>query len=98
MDARVVTMQIKSSKVSEAVRIFRESVIPAAEKQQGFKGGLLLMDRAAGKGLSITMWETEADMRATEAGGYLAEQIEKFAALLAAPLTREAFEVRYLFV
>ncbi len=97
MHARVVTLQIRSDKVPEAVHIFRESVIPAAEKQQGFKGGLLLVDAAAGKGLSLTMWETEAEMRATETGGYLAEQIDKFAALLAAPLIRETFEVRYLF-
>ncbi len=97
MHARVVMLQIRSDKISEAVHIFRESVIPAAEKQQGFKGGLLLVDDAVGKGLSITMWETEAEMRATETGRYLAEQIDKFADLLAAPLIRESFEVRYLF-
>jgi hypothetical protein len=35
----------------------------------------------------------EADMRTTETGGYLQEQIGKFGALFAAPPVRESFEV-----
>jgi hypothetical protein len=44
------------------------------------------------------MWETEAEVKATEASGYLAEQIAELGRLLVAPLARETFEVRVLFV
>jgi heme-degrading monooxygenase HmoA len=93
MQARVVTTQIQSGKIDEAIRIYRDSVVPAAKKQRGFIGGLLLTDRATGKSVSIALWETETDMKATETGGYLQEQIGKFGALFAAPPVREGFEV-----
>ncbi len=93
MHARVVTTQIQPGKIDEAIRIYRDSVVPAAKKQHGFKGRLLLTDHATGRGVSIALWETEADMRATETGGYLQEQIAKFGALFAAPPVRDTFEV-----
>ncbi len=68
-------------------------MVPAAEKQKGFRGGYLLTDRATGKGISISLWETEADMKASETSGYLQEQIAKFGGLFAGPPIREAFEV-----
>jgi hypothetical protein len=84
MHARVVTTQIQPGKTDEAIRIFPDTVF-----QQGFKWGLLLTGRATGKGVSIALWETEADMRATETSGYLQEQIAKFAGLFAAPPVRK---------
>ncbi len=97
MHARVVTMQIDPDRINETVRIFRDSVVPAAKEQVGFKGGLFLVDAAAGKALSITMWEREVDLRATEMH-YLAEQVAKFKNVLAAPMVRESYEVHVLFL
>jgi len=93
MYARVTTTQTQPGKTEEAIRIYRDSVVPAAKQQQGFKGVFLLTDPNTGKGLSITLWETEADMRAGETSGYYQEQIAKFAPVLAGPPTRESYEV-----
>jgi heme-degrading monooxygenase HmoA len=93
MYARVVTVQSQPGKTEEAVRIYRDSVMPAAKQQQGFKSAFLLTDPTTGKGVSITLWETEADMRVGEASGYFQEQLAKFAQVFAAPATREGYEV-----
>jgi len=93
MHARVVTVQIQPGKIDEAIRIYRDSVMPAAKEQKGFKGATLLTDSNAGKGISVTLWETEGDMKATEASGFFQEQIAKFAAVFAMPPVREHFEV-----
>ncbi len=93
MHARVVTVQLLPGKVDEAIRVYRDSIVPAAKQQQGFKGLYDLVDRGTGKGLSITLWNTEADMAAGEASGYLREQIAKVASSFAAPPTTEHFEV-----
>jgi heme-degrading monooxygenase HmoA len=93
MYARLVTVQIQQGKVDEATNIYRDSVMPAAQQQKGFKGGFLLSDPNTGKGVSIALWETEDDMKASETSGYLQEQIVKFATVLAAPPTTEHFEV-----
>ena len=93
MYSRVVTIQVQPGKTEEAVRIYRDSVIPAAKQQQGFKGALLLTDSNTGKAYSITRWETEADMKAGEASGYYQEQIAKFGHILTSTPTIEGFEV-----
>jgi len=93
MYARTVAMQGRPETVDEARKIFSESVIPAAKQQKGFKGALYLIDPNTGKGMSVTLWETEADLKAGEGSGYLQEQIAKFGPLLAGPPTREVFVV-----
>ncbi len=93
MYARVVTVQIQPDKSDEAIRIYRDSVVPAAKQQRGFKGLYDLVDPKTGKGLSIALWDTEADMVAGEASGYLREQLAKFAAMFTAPPTTERYQV-----
>jgi len=93
MYARVVSTQMKPEGFDEAVRIYKESVVPAAQAQKGFKHIWLFSDRVTGKSYSIALWETEADMLASEASGYLKEQLGKFAALFTAPPVTEHFEV-----
>lgn len=93
MQARVMTVQVQPGKRDEVIRIYRDSVILAAKQLKGFKDGLLLLDPDTGKCISISMWETEDDMTASEASGYLKEQIAKFAAVFAGPPIREHYEV-----
>ena len=91
MHARVVTVQVQPGQTEEAVNIYR-SIGPLWQQQNGFKGAYLLTD-PTGKGVSITMWETQADMEATEASGWYQEQIAKFASVFAGPPVQEAYEV-----
>jgi hypothetical protein len=94
MHARVVTNQLQSGKTEEWVRIFRDSIVPASQQQQGFKGALALLDSTTEKGIGITFWETEADLLANEASGFYQEQIAKVRQVAAAPPLRELYEVR----
>jgi heme-degrading monooxygenase HmoA len=66
MYARVSIGQFPPAKVDEAIGIYRDSVVPAAKQQKGFKGNDVLTDRKTGKGLTMALWETEADMTAGE--------------------------------
>ena len=60
---------------------------------QGHKGHHLLTDRSNGKVISISLWETEANMMAGESSGHYQQQLAKFKDLFAAPPVREAYEV-----
>jgi heme-degrading monooxygenase HmoA len=53
----------------------------------------VLTDRKTGTGLTIALWETEADMTAGETSGYYQQQVAKFKDLFSAPPVREAYEV-----
>jgi heme-degrading monooxygenase HmoA len=75
MFARVTTTKGSPDKVDESIRHVREETLPAAKKLGGFKGMYLLVDRKTGNDLAITLWETEADLKAsTEAANRLRAQ------------------------
>jgi heme-degrading monooxygenase HmoA len=94
--ARVVNLRVRPVDTKEMIRIYRDSVMPAARRQRGFEGAVLLTDPETGIGISITMWETEADREAGEASGYYKEQIGKFADLLTETPVRKHYEVSAL--
>ncbi|WP_317202690.1 antibiotic biosynthesis monooxygenase family protein [Janthinobacterium sp.] len=91
MFARVTHVQAKPGKLDEVVALFQDSVMPLLKQQQGFKSSLLLTDPATGKGMSITVWESEADRQAGDSNGMLREQVIKVMPLLAVPPVPESF-------
>ncbi len=94
MYARVTTFEINPDQTDEATNILRDSVVPAAEQQKGFAGYLLLADRGTGKGISITLWETEADREASGPGSnYYSEALAKVTPLFTAEPVVEDLEV-----
>ena len=66
MFARVRVTNGIPEKVEEGVRQFRDVVVPSYKNVAGFKGGYMLVDRAKGKLIGVTLWATEADLHATE--------------------------------
>lgn len=91
--ARVLTATAQPGKSDEGMQIVRDSVLPAARQQPGFKGGLWLLDHSTGKVIAITLWKTAADLTAGETSGYLREQLGKVARVLATQVVREVYEV-----
>ncbi len=91
--ARVLTATAHPGQTDEGVQIVRDSLLPVTRRQPGFKGYLNLTDRTTGKVISITLWETEADLNASESSGLLREQLGKVAHALATQVVREVYEV-----
>ena len=56
--------QVPPERMEEAIRTYRDSTLPAVRIESGFKGALILADRNASKIIAISLWETEADLRA----------------------------------
>ncbi len=93
MKARVVTARLRPDSVDEAVNQYRSAVVPTARQQKGFRGKLLFLNRDTQQALSITLWETEDDMLASESSGYLEAQFRGLGSLFSAPPTTEHYEV-----
>jgi quinol monooxygenase YgiN len=64
MHARVTTLSGSPGNVDAGIANFRDNVVPYA-KDEG-RGAILLVDRAGGTALAITLWEDEAAMQASE--------------------------------
>jgi len=96
MHARVVDLRVRPIDTKEMVRIYRDSVMPAARRQPGFKGALLLTDPDTGVGTSITLWDTEEDREEGEASGFYKEQIKRFSDLFTETPVRKHYDVSAL--
>ncbi len=93
MHARVVSVQVPAEHLPEVSRIYQSAVLPVCKGQQGFRGALLLSDADAGRAISITLWETEPDMRAGENSDYFQAQSQRLQALVSGTPRREYFRV-----
>jgi heme-degrading monooxygenase HmoA len=93
MHARVVSIQVRAGDLPEVGRIYREAVLPVCKGQQGYRGALLLTDGDTGRAVSITLWESEPDMRAGENSALFQSQSERVQQLLTAPAERTYFRV-----
>ena len=66
MHARVTKFEGSPAQIEAGIKDINERVIPAAKKLAGFKGGYWLLDRQSGKGFSVTLFESESALRASE--------------------------------
>jgi heme-degrading monooxygenase HmoA len=64
--ARVSTYQGPPDQIDAGVRYAQENILPKVGEIDGFEGVYFLVDRQSGKALSITLWESEEAMRASE--------------------------------
>lgn len=94
MFARVTFATAQPGKTDEITKVVRDSILPTVKKQKGFKGLFHLANSATNQGMVIVMWNTEADMTASESSGFYKEQVAKAAPFLAGAPTMEHYEVR----
>ena len=93
MHARVVSMEMLPINVREAVRIYQERVVPAAREQRGFRGALMLTDAGAGEGPSISLWNSEEDMHASEVSGFYHRKLGELEDFFVSTPVRKHYEV-----
>ncbi len=92
MYARLMHVTLKPEKVNTAAALWPEAV--GKYKTAGLHAGyMFVIDRDAGKVLSVTIWESEEACRANEEDGTLSESIAPFLPLFAADPWNEHAEV-----
>lgn len=93
MHARVTTVAIDTAKIAEAVTIYDANIGPSLAANKGFRGALLLTDAKTGEGISISLWDTEADGVAYESSGSYRAQVDKLRALFTGAPSLKTYEV-----
>jgi len=69
MIARVTTAQSRPEEIDGTAEFFQEIGVPSCLGVAGFKAAYLLVDRATGKWIEMSLWESkEADEEAMTAG------------------------------
>ena len=93
MFARHTIMQFKLAFIDQAVLIYKDSIVPAAQSQKGYQALNFYLDRKTGKSISIAIWDSEEDAKANEKSLYYQEQLLKLRHHFANPPIREGYEV-----
>lgn len=93
MYARVTYDPVAPGKMAEAIKVERDSILPAAKTEKGFKGLYFMTNSKTGKAITISLWDTEEDMKLAEKSGYYRDQIAKLLPLVTGPAVKEHYEV-----
>jgi len=93
MFARLTIMEGDTDRIDEGIELYRDSVVPAAKSQKGFREILLLVDRKTGKAISIALWDSKEDAIANEKSRYYQEQVLKGVQFYTKQPIREGYEV-----
>lgn len=96
MYARVTLFELDTLRLplEGALERFRALVAPELRRQPGY-AGVYALSTPEGKGLLLTLWDSEAAAAAGEATGFYDEQVAKFLLLLREPPGRDHYEVIY---
>jgi hypothetical protein len=91
MYSRVTLVEIDTLRVTmdEALDLFKEQVLPGLREQDGYEG-VFVLTTPEGKGLVLTLWESEED---AIAGDLYAAALPHFVTFFRAPPGRESYRV-----
>jgi hypothetical protein len=59
MHAQVTTVEASPARLDDAIRFFREQVLPQLRQMDGFEEFIALSDRQSGKLVGVVLWENE---------------------------------------
>ena len=92
MYARVTSIRFPPEMRAEVVGVAR-GLAPLLSQRRGFNGLQVLTDPGVGEGLIVSLWETEADAKASEASPSYIGQMSMMSSFLYDPLAPETYEV-----
>jgi heme-degrading monooxygenase HmoA len=92
VNARVTNIRFAPKMRAEVASVAR-GLAPIMEQQQGFKGLQVLTNASEGQGIIVSLWETEADAAASEAGSSYIGQMSMMSSFLYERLAPETYEV-----
>jgi predicted ester cyclase len=93
MHVGVVRSKNKKTEINQAVKDFKDTVLPALAAHSGNRSGMLLVDRDTGDSISIAIYDDEASAKAFGPKAQkLLETFKKYRTDASEP-TRELFEI-----
>jgi heme-degrading monooxygenase HmoA len=66
MHAQVTTIETSPARLDDAIRFFRQQVLPQLQQMDGFEEFVALSDRQNGKIIGVVLWENEELMHTLE--------------------------------
>jgi heme-degrading monooxygenase HmoA len=69
MFVRRTRVEFSPEKLERTIQTYQQELLPAIKQEAGFRGAVLLANRATGAAQSVTLWESEEAERASRPTG-----------------------------
>jgi hypothetical protein len=93
MYARVNATEWNPERVDEGMKLTEDTIIPAYQDCEGFRGYILLTEPSGDKAMAITLWDTEEQMESSAA--VARAMVGELRGILRAPPQAQNYEVRF---
>jgi hypothetical protein len=88
----LVTATTQPEKVDDAIRVWREKVMPEAKQIPGIKSGRFMVNRTTGTIVSSAAYDTEAEAQSAGTSPQYRQAVSFLTALLTEPVQRVVYE------
>tara|TARA_B100000315_G_C14471953_1_gene538783 strand:- start:117 stop:605 length:489 start_codon:yes stop_codon:yes gene_type:complete len=92
MQARVMLLPVHEGEIDQLVDIVKRDIQPLLQRLEGFQAGFVFTDKETSRVLTVTLWDSEGQMLASEECPVYVEQIAKITSLLREPPIPQHFE------
>jgi hypothetical protein len=94
MYARVTLLTIDTERVavSDAVAEVQRHTLPLLRAQPGYRG-IYVLATPEGKGMLVSLWETEDQAAIDSVGGFYSDELAHFTTMFRSPPGRDRYEV-----
>lgn len=89
----LVTATAQPDKVDEAIRVWRERVMPAVKEIPGIKSGRFMVNRATSTIVSSATYDTEAEAQSAGTSPQYQQAVSFLTNLLTGPVERVVYEL-----
>jgi hypothetical protein len=95
MHARVITIQTYEGKLDELITQVRDAVLPAATKQPGFRGAVVLGNPSTNTATMTSYWHHRAEEYSSQHSQYFEEVFREIATVFGYKEEIETYEVLF---
>jgi quinol monooxygenase YgiN len=88
-------MEVRPSVLDDVLAVLRDKALPVAQAKPGMKSGTVLVDRAVGRVVVLTVWESQEASRADDTGRVIQQSLEELSRYVTSVMTTERYEVAF---
>lgn len=93
MIARVVSVMSRPESIPEVKSIYDGSIMPVLKQQAGLTAAYLFVNPTTGEGMSVTLWQSEAQAQAYESAGTYQQLLGQLRQFFTSQPTVKTFDV-----
>ncbi len=93
MFVSTVQFELPINKISDAIRLWRESVLPELQEQKGWKNAAISVDRITGNVRIFTLWQTQDQANWFESTDRMYDEFSRLLALGVCQSTRLVYRL-----